>query len=188
MAKTCIERAREGLTTGDQGAPSPASISMVVFIFFLLGLVIDVSLHDLLYITNLDENVLGFQIGVDNAALPVKVIETEQDLLRDLFDQRHWNASVVPALDETEQIFTQDFKDHADVDTIGALVIERVQEAHDMSPSWVFHVCLDYLVEKPNLVECGFCVVRRGSDDFESDVFACCVVLGQPDGREMSPA
>ena len=35
-------------------------------------------------------------------------------------------------LDETEEIFAQDFKDHADVDTIGPFVAEVVEEGNNM--------------------------------------------------------
>ena len=78
----------------------------------------------MLDIANLDKNVLGLKIGVDDTALAVEVVEAEEHLLCDLLDQGHGYAAVIPSLDQAQEILAQHLKDHADVDAVGALVVE----------------------------------------------------------------
>lgn len=41
---------------------------------------------------------------MNDAALPVEIVEPQQYLFRDLLDQRHGYAAVVPLLDEAQQV------------------------------------------------------------------------------------
>ena len=113
------------MTPSDKGSTSPAAISVIFLVFLVLfGVVLDISLYDLLDIANLDQDVFRLQVGMDNPAFPVHIIQTQQHLFCDLLDQRHGDAAMVPALNQTQQIFTQHLEDHADMDTIGTLVLE----------------------------------------------------------------
>ena len=188
MVEARVQRAGERLAASDEGAPSPPAVSAVVVAVLLLGLVFHVRLDNLLDVANLDEHVLGLEIGVDDAALAVEVVEAEQHLLGDLLDERHGDAAVVPALDEAEQVLAEDLEDHADVDAIGALVVEGVEQADDVFPARVVLVGVDDLFQQLDLVEGRLGVVGGRADDLEGDVLAICVVARQPDGGEVAPA
>lgn len=95
---------------------------------------------------------------------------------------------MVPALDEAEQVLAQDLEDHADMDSVGPTVLERVEQADDMSAARMVRVGTVYAVEELDLVYGGLCVVGGRAHDFEGDVFARGGIAGQPDGREMAPA
>lgn len=79
---------------------------------------------------------------------------------------------MVPPFDQTEEIFTQNFKDHTHMDTIGPFVFEGIEEADDVSSARMIRVCLDDFVQQFDFINGGFSVVRSRSDDFERDVFA----------------
>lgn len=188
LVEACIERAGERLATRDQGPSSPPAIPVAVVTVLLLWIFLDVGLDNLLDVANFDKDVFGLQVGVDDAALAVEVVEAEQDLLCDLLDEGHGDAAVVPPLDQTEQVLSEHLKHHADVDAIGALVVEGVEEADDMGAAGVVLVGVDDLLEQLDLVEGGLGVVGGGSHDLEGDVLTRGVVSGQPDGGEMTPA
>lgn len=125
---------------------------------------------------------------MDDAAAAVHVVETEEDLLCDLFDKVHGDALVLMALDKAEEVFAEDLKDHADVDAIGALVAKVVEEGDDMGAARVGlgggwgrgGLVLgrlyggrggdDEALEELDLVERGFGVARGGLDHFERDM------------------
>lgn len=85
-------------------------------------------MNDGLDVINTYKDVFGFEICVDDAATAMHVIETEEDLFGDLLDDVHGDALVLMSFDETEQVFAKDFKDHADVNAIGAFVAEMIKK------------------------------------------------------------
>lgn len=62
--------------------------------------------NDRFDISDLDQDILGFEIGMNNAAFAMEVVKAKQDLLCYLFDEVHGYASVVPSLDEAKQVFS----------------------------------------------------------------------------------
>jgi len=94
----------------------------------------------------------------------------------------------MPSLDQAQQIFSKHFKDHANMYTIGAFVIERVEQADDVLPSGVVGICFDNLFQEFDFVYSSLGVVGSRADNLESDMFARGVVAREPDGREMTPA
>src|SRR6187399_1927388 len=101
VSKARVERRGQRLAAGDQSSAPPTAIPIV---FFVTRLALHHLLDDLLDIPDLDEHILRLQVGMDDTAFPVQVVQAQQDLLRYLLYQRHGNASVVPLLDETEQV------------------------------------------------------------------------------------
>ena len=65
------------------------------------------------------------------------VIQTQQNLLRDLLNQMHGDALVLMAPDEPQKIFTEHLKDHANVRSIRSFVAEVVEETDDMPAAWM---------------------------------------------------
>jgi hypothetical protein len=94
-----VEWTWERLTSCDQCPPSPPAIPLAVLAVFLLRVFLDIGFHDLLHVANLDQDILGLQIGVDDATLAVQVVEAKQNLLCDLLDEGHGDAAVIPSLD-----------------------------------------------------------------------------------------
>ena len=130
----------------------------------------------------------GRLTGVDDAATAVHVVESEEDLLRDLLDKVHGHALVLVSLDESEQVLAQDLEDHADVGAVRPLVSEVVEERNDVRFA---RMCLrgregrvrvlegrlgrgrggcDESLEQLDLVECSLSVSWSGFDDLESDM------------------
>lgn len=179
--ETGVERTRQRLRARDQRPTTPSPVAIVLLVV-LLRLFLHVGLDDLLDIPDLDQDVLRLQVRVDDAAFPVQVVQAEEHLFRDLLHQRHRDTAVIPSLDQAQQILPQNFEYHADVDTIGALVFEGIEEADDMFATGVRGLRLDDAVEEFDLVDGGFGVVGSGSDDLEGDVFPRGGIAGQPDG------
>lgn len=94
-------------------------------------------MNDRLDIVDADEDVFGFEIGVDDSTLGVQVVQTEQDLFGDLLDDMLWDTSMLIALDQTEQVLAQDFKDHTDVVPIRPRVFKVVDEADNVMATCV---------------------------------------------------
>lgn len=120
-----------------------------------------------------DKDVLGLQIGVDDAADPVHVIQTQQNLLRDLLDDRGRDALGLVPLDESQEVLAEHLEDHADVRSVGALVLEVVEEGDDVVGSWVrlFESWgFDEPLEELDLVQSGLGVAWCGLDDFKRNV------------------
>ncbi len=180
-----VERRRQGLAARDECPPPPAAVPVVLLV---VGLVLDHPLDDLLDVADLDQHVFRLEVGMDDAALPMQVVEPQEDLFCDLLDQRHRDAPMIPLLDQAQQVLAQDLKHHAHVCAIRALVLEGVQQADDMFAAGVVWVGLDDLVEQLDLVDGCLGIVGGGPHDLEGDVFPRGVVLGQPDGGEVAPA
>ena len=60
------------------------------------------------------------------------VIETQQNLLRDLLADVHRHTLVLIPLDQTEEVFSEHFEHHANVGAIRTLVPEMIQEGDYM--------------------------------------------------------
>ena len=69
---------------------------------------------------------------MNDTTTTVHIVESEENLLRDLLDERHRDTLVLMPLDETKQILAKDFEDHADMCAVGSLVPEVVEERNDM--------------------------------------------------------
>lgn len=167
------------MTAGDEGPTTPPSVTVVLL---LSSLGLDNALDNLLDVSNLDKNVFWFEVGVDDAAFAMEVVEAQKNLLCDLFDKGHRNAAMIPALDETKQVLSKDLENHTYVGAVGSLVLKRVQKTHDMLATGVIRLGLNNLIEEFDLVDGGLGVVGGGTDDLEGDVLAVGVIAGQPDG------
>jgi len=75
LTKTGIERTGKRLTAGDEGSSPPSAIA--VFVLCLIGVFLNICLDNLLDITNFDQDVLGLEIGMDDATFAVEVVETQ---------------------------------------------------------------------------------------------------------------
>lgn len=109
------------MTAGDKSPPTSPSVTVVLF---LSSFRLHNALDNLLDVSNLDENVFWFEVGVDDTAFSMEVVEAEQYLLCDLFDEGHGNTTMVPALDETEQVLSKDLKNHTYVGAMRSLVFK----------------------------------------------------------------
>ncbi len=49
-----------------------------------------------------------------------------------MFTEMHGNTLVLMALDEAEEVFSENFENHADVSSVWALVFEVVEERDDV--------------------------------------------------------
>lgn len=130
-------------------------------------------LYDRLDVVDADEDVLGFEIGVDDSALVVQVVESEQDLFGDLLDNMLGHTTMLVAFDQAEQVFSQNLKHHTDVGTVGAGMPEVVQKADDVTSASVRRGGVDYALEELDLVESSLSVVTVRLDDLERDVTVC---------------
>jgi hypothetical protein len=70
--------------------------------------------------------------GVNNTTTPVHIIETQQNLLRDLLADVHGHTLVLMPFDQTEKVLSKHFEHHANVDAVGPLVPEVVKEGDYM--------------------------------------------------------
>ena len=186
LAEARVERTRQRLAASDESPPPPPSVSVVFFpVLLCFGHIL---LDDLFYIANFDQHIFRFEVGVNDAAFAMKIVQAKKYLLRDLFYKGHWDAAVVPALDETKKILAQHFKDHADMVAVWTFVMKRVKKAHDVSAARVVLICIDNALKELDLIECGFGVVRGRTDDLKRNMFSGVVVSREPDGGEMAPA
>ena len=53
-------------------------------------------------------------------------------MLGDLLDEVHGHTLVLVALNEAEEIFSEDFEDHADMGAVGSLMTEVIEEGDDV--------------------------------------------------------
>lgn len=82
-----------------------------------------------------NEDILWFQVGMDDTAAPVHVVQAQEELFRDLADQATRYALRLIALDKPKQVFAENLEDHADVGSMRSNVHEVVQEGDDVRPS-----------------------------------------------------
>lgn len=157
MIEAGVERRWQRLAAGNQSAPPPSVTRAVVLFLVCLGL--DHLLDNLLNVANLDEDVFGFEVGMDDAAFAMEVVKAQEDLLGDLFDERHGNSTVVPLLDQAEQVLAEDFENHADMGAVGTFVLKRIEKTDDMFPARMVGFGLDDLIEELDLVDGGLGVM-----------------------------
>ena len=173
------------MTASDESPPTSPSVAVVLF---LGGFRLDNALNNLFDISNFDENVFWLKVGVDDTAFAMKVVEAEEYLFCDLFDQGHRNTAMVPALDETKQVLSKHLENHTYVGAVRSLVLKRVQKTDNMLATRMIRLGLNDLVEKLDLVDGGLGVVGGRSDDLEGDMFSVGVISGEPDGRKVTPS
>lgn len=169
MAEAGVERTGKRLTARDQGSPPSTSVAIVLFIirfwFFL-----DKRFHDMFDVANFDQNIFGFEIGMDDATFTMQVIQPQQDLFGDLLHQGHGYSSMIPSLDEPQQILPQDLKNHADMHPVRTFVLERIQKAHDMFLARVVRIRLDDLIQQLDLINGRLRIVRSRPDHLQRDM------------------
>ena len=124
--------------------------------------------NHILDILDADEDVFRLEVGVDDAAASVHVVQAEEDLLADLAHEPNWYTLGLMSLDEAEEIFAQDLENHADVNTIWALMLEVVEERDDVRTAGVGLVGRDETLEELDFVKGGLGVMRSRPDDLES--------------------
>lgn len=71
MVESSVERGWQRLTAGDESPPPSPAIAVVLLV---ARVVLDNLFDNLLDIADLDKDVLGLQVGMDDATLPVEVI------------------------------------------------------------------------------------------------------------------
>lgn len=123
-----------------------------------------------------------------DAAVPMEVIQTKQNLFCNLFDQGHGYASVIPPLDQAKKILAQNLEDHADMSAVWSFMLEGIQQTDNVLFAGMIRVGLDDLLQKLDLVDGRLGVMSGGPDHFQSDMPPGGGVSGQPDGGEMTPA
>lgn len=99
VVKASVQGGRKRLTAGDERPPATAPVPIVLLIG---GLGLHDAFDNLLNVANLDKDILGLEVGVDDAAFAMEVVEAEENLLGDLLHKRHRDAAMVPALDQAK--------------------------------------------------------------------------------------
>ena len=70
--------------------------------------------------------------GVNDTTTPVHIIETQQNLFRNLLADGHWDTLVLMPLNQSEKVFSKHFEHHANVGAVGTLVPDMVKEGDYM--------------------------------------------------------
>lgn len=70
--------------------------------------------------------------GVDDTTTPVHIVETQQNLLRNLLTDVHGHTLVLMSLDQAEKVFSKHFEHHANVGAVGSLMSEMVEKGDYM--------------------------------------------------------
>jgi len=135
-----------------------------------------------------DEDVLGLDIGVNDLALGVKIVEPLQDLLHDELDVEKGDALVVTPDDKLEEVVAEHLEDHADVGSVDAADLEIVQKLYAPFPEWISLVALSDALEQLDFVEGRLGVVRRALHHLEGHEVLVRQVPAQPDRRKVAPA
>jgi len=135
-----------------------------------------------------DEDVLGLDIGVNDLALGVKIVEPLQDLLHDELDVEKGDALVVTPDDKLEEVVAEHLEDHADVGSVDAANLEIVQKLYAPFPEWISLVALSDALEQLDFVEGRLGVVRRALHHLEGHEVLVRQVPAQPDRRKVAPA
>jgi hypothetical protein len=65
---------------------------------------------------------------MNDTATPVHIIEAQQNLLRNLLADVHGYTLVLMSLDQTKKVFSEHFKNHANMGAVGSLVPKMIQE------------------------------------------------------------
>mmetsp|Transcript_17712 Transcript_17712/g.16946 ORF Transcript_17712/g.16946 Transcript_17712/m.16946 type:complete len:230 (+) Transcript_17712:639-1328(+) len=75
-----------------------------------------------------NHHILWLEIGVDDMAHPVHVVQPDQALPRHLSDQRQRHPLVVISLNNFQKVDSKDLEDHDEVFAVGSVVDEGVEE------------------------------------------------------------
>lgn len=117
---------------------------------------------------------------MDDLALGVQVVETEQYLFGDLLDDVLGDTTVLIPLDKSEKVFAEHLEYHADVFSVRTLVFEVVDETDDVMPPRMPFRGRDDSLEQLDLVQCRFGVMSVRFDYFERDMPTCAVSSALP--------
>ena len=79
------------------------------------------------------QHVFRLEIGVDDLAEPVQEVQSDEDLLGYDASEVHRNSLVAVALDNLEQIHSEDLEYHAKVVSVGPPVDEAVQQLNNLA-------------------------------------------------------
>ena len=123
--------------------------------------------NDAFDVVDHDEHVFRFEIGVNNAALGVQIVETHEHLLGDLLDNMLRNASMLIPLDQAKQVLAEHLEYHTYVGAVGTLMPKVVDEADDVTSPRVGRRRVDDPGEELDFVECSLRIVPVGFDHFE---------------------
>lgn len=72
---------------------------------------------------------------MDDTTTPVHIVEAQQNLLCNLLANVHWHTLVLMPFDQTEKVFSEDLKNHANMGAVGSLVPEMIKERDYMRPA-----------------------------------------------------
>ena len=123
----------------------------------------------------------GVRTGVNDPTTTVHIIEAKENLFCNLANEMLGDALSLMTLDQAEEVFSENFKNHADVSSMGTFVAEVVQEGDNVGPAGM---CLrgrgrgkgrsggsgDEALEQLDLVERSLCIARGRFYDLEGDV------------------
>jgi hypothetical protein len=73
-----------------------------------------------------DYDVLRFEVGVDNFAHAMHVIQANQTLSRKLASQGHGHSLVIVSFDDLKEVNTKNFEHHNEVFAIGSMMDKGV--------------------------------------------------------------
>lgn len=119
----------------------------------------------------LEQNVLGLEVAVDDAVL-VQRVQTLQDRVGELPDQREAEALELVLLDELVQVHAQQLEGHADVVAEGE-VLQHVDDVHAR-----VLVLLPQVLQDADLLRCLPVETLLVADHFQSHVGLRLVVEG----------
>jgi hypothetical protein len=119
--------------------------------------------------------------GVNDPTTTVHIIEAKEDLFSNLANEVLGYALSLIPLDQAEEVFPEDFENHADMGAMGTFMAKVVQEGDDMGTARMGlggrgrgcgrgGSCGDETLEELDLVEGGLCIAGSGFDDLEGDM------------------
>ena len=160
-----------------------------------------------------DDHVLRFEVGVDDLAHPVHVIETDQTLSSKFSCQRHWDSLIVVPLNDLQEIYSEDLEHHDEVLAVRPMVDERVEKLHAVGSvaahsklvkfkleDWIFFVVffngrfpfftppiLRDLIQNFDLIVGSLQIVLCAFLYLDSHIATVLEILCQPNGRKVAP-
>ena len=89
---------------------------------------------------------------MDNTTLSMQVVQPKQNLFGNLLDKNFGDALVVVSLNKSQEIFTENLKDHAHMRAIGAIVSEGVKQTHNICATRVIRVGGDDTLKQTDFI------------------------------------
>ena len=77
-----------------------------------------------------DNNILRFEISVDNLAHSMHVIKADQTLASKLTGEWHGHSLIIVSLDYLQEVDSKDLKYHDEVLTVRPMMDERIEQLH----------------------------------------------------------